>query len=120
MPFTAELGGKDPFVVFADADLDAAAKKAAGQYDDAGQVCLSGTRLLVEESVRDDFLERFHAAVDEHVLGDPRERRDDDLADDPPRPPRARRGLRRARARGGQQILRGGARGSAACSTSRR
>jgi acyl-CoA reductase-like NAD-dependent aldehyde dehydrogenase len=71
--FTAELGGKNPFVVFADADLDAAAAKAAGQYDDAGQVCLSGTRLLVEESVREDFLERFHAAVDAHVLGDPRD-----------------------------------------------
>ena len=73
MPFTAELGGKNPLIVFADADLDAAARKAAGQYDDAGQVCLSGTRLLVEESVRDEFLERFHAAVDEQVLGDPRE-----------------------------------------------
>ena len=34
-----------------DADIDAAAKKAAGQYDDAGQVCLAGTRLLVESSV---------------------------------------------------------------------
>jgi betaine-aldehyde dehydrogenase/5-carboxymethyl-2-hydroxymuconic-semialdehyde dehydrogenase len=72
-PFTAELGGKNPFLVFADADLDAAARKAAAQYDDAGQVCLSGTRLLVEESVRDDFLDRFGAAADEHVLGDPRE-----------------------------------------------
>jgi acyl-CoA reductase-like NAD-dependent aldehyde dehydrogenase len=73
VPFTAELGGKNPFVVFADADLDAAARKAAGQYDDAGQVCLSGTRLLVEESVLSEFLERFHAATDEHVLGDPAE-----------------------------------------------
>ena len=53
MPFTAELGGKGPLIVFADADLEAAAAKAAGQYDDAGQVCLAGTRLLVEESVRD-------------------------------------------------------------------
>ena len=42
VPFTAELGGKSPFIVFADADLDAAARKAAGQYDDAGQVCLAG------------------------------------------------------------------------------
>ena len=73
VPFTAELGGKNPLVVFADADLDLAAQKAALQYDDAGQVCLSGTRLLVEESVADAFLERFHARVDEHVLGDPRE-----------------------------------------------
>jgi acyl-CoA reductase-like NAD-dependent aldehyde dehydrogenase len=73
VPFTAELGGKGPLIVFADADLDAAAAKAAGQYDDAGQVCLAGTRLLVEESVRDAFLERFHAGVDAQVLGDPRE-----------------------------------------------
>ena len=52
VPFTGELGGKGPLLVFADADLEAAARKAAGQYDDAGQVCLAGTRLLVEESRR--------------------------------------------------------------------
>jgi acyl-CoA reductase-like NAD-dependent aldehyde dehydrogenase len=73
VPFTAELGGKSPFIVFADADIDAAAAKAAGQYDDAGQVCLAGTRILVESSVLGAFLERFHAAVDAHVLGDPRD-----------------------------------------------
>jgi 5-carboxymethyl-2-hydroxymuconic-semialdehyde dehydrogenase len=73
VPFTAELGGKNPFVVFADADLDAAATKAAGQYDDAGQVCLAGTRLLVDASVAEEFLERFHSVVDSHVLGDPRD-----------------------------------------------
>jgi betaine-aldehyde dehydrogenase/5-carboxymethyl-2-hydroxymuconic-semialdehyde dehydrogenase len=73
VPFTGELGGKGPLIVFEDADLDAAATKAAGQYDDAGQVCLAGTRLLVQESVREPFLERFHAAVDRHILGDPRE-----------------------------------------------
>jgi betaine-aldehyde dehydrogenase/5-carboxymethyl-2-hydroxymuconic-semialdehyde dehydrogenase len=72
-PFTGELGGKGPLIVFEDADLDAAAVKAAGQYDDAGQVCLAGTRLLVQESVRDEFLDRFHAAADAHVLGDPRD-----------------------------------------------
>ena len=73
VPFTAELGGKGPLIVFADSDLDAAAAKASGQYDDAGQVCLAGTRLLVEESVREAFLERFHAGVDAQVLGDPRD-----------------------------------------------
>ena len=73
VPFTAELGGKGPLLVFADADLDAAAQKAALQYDDSGQNCMAGTRLLVEESVAGEFLERFHAAVDAHVLGDPRE-----------------------------------------------
>jgi len=72
VPFTAELGGKGPFVVFADANLDAAAKKAAGQYDDSGQVCLAGTRLLVEETVAAEFLDLFHAYTDKHVLGDSR------------------------------------------------
>ncbi|HET7566685.1 MAG TPA: aldehyde dehydrogenase [Gaiellaceae bacterium] len=73
VPFTAELGGKSPLVVFADADLDAAAAKAALMYDDSGQNCMAGTRILVEESVRDAFLERFHAFADELVLGDPRD-----------------------------------------------
>jgi acyl-CoA reductase-like NAD-dependent aldehyde dehydrogenase len=73
VPFTAELGGKSPLVVFADADLDAAAQKAALQYDDSTQNCMAGTRLLVEESAAGEFLERFHASVDAHVLGDPRE-----------------------------------------------
>ncbi|HEY2790405.1 MAG TPA: aldehyde dehydrogenase [Gaiellales bacterium] len=72
VPFTAELGGKGPFVVFADADLEAAAAKAAGQYDDAGQVCLAGTRLLVAREVADEFLARFDRHTDAHVLGDPR------------------------------------------------
>src|SRR5262249_53306217 len=50
-----------------------AARKAAGQYDDAGQVCLAGTRLLVQESVGEPFLDLFHHFTDEHVLGDPRD-----------------------------------------------
>ncbi len=72
VPFTAELGGKGPFVVFADADVDAAARKAAGQYDDSGQVCLAGTRLLVENSIAAEFLDLFNNYVDKHVLGDSR------------------------------------------------
>src|SRR5580704_13402791 len=67
VPFTAELGGKGPFMVFADADLDAAAEKAAVMFDDGGQVCLAGTRLLVDASV-----ERFEVATKRHVLGDSR------------------------------------------------
>lgn len=71
-PFTAELGGKGPLLVFADADIDAAARMAAGQYDDAGQVCLAGTRLLVEESIADDFRDLLDIYTDKHVLGDSR------------------------------------------------
>lgn len=69
VPFTAEMGGKGPLIVFADADIDAAASKAAWQYDDSGQVCLAGTRLLVEASIEDEFLTRFHAHVDALTLG---------------------------------------------------
>jgi betaine-aldehyde dehydrogenase/5-carboxymethyl-2-hydroxymuconic-semialdehyde dehydrogenase len=73
VPFTGELGGKGPFVVYADADLDLAVEKAALMYDDAGQVCLAGTRLIVEASIRDEFLERFTAQSELHVLGDSRD-----------------------------------------------
>jgi acyl-CoA reductase-like NAD-dependent aldehyde dehydrogenase len=73
VPFTAELGGKSPLVIFADADLDAAAAKASLMYDDSGQNCMAGTRILVEESIGDAFVERFHACTDELVLGDPRD-----------------------------------------------
>ena len=73
VPFTGELGGKGPLLVFGDADLDDAAARAARMYDDGGQVCLAGTRLLVDADIASDFLERFHAAVDQHVPGDPRE-----------------------------------------------
>ena len=72
-PFTAELGGKGPFLVFSDADLSSAADQAAVMYDDAGQVCLAGTRLLVEESVREPFVELFKDAVHRHHLGDSRD-----------------------------------------------
>jgi acyl-CoA reductase-like NAD-dependent aldehyde dehydrogenase len=73
VPFTAELGGKGPFVVYADADLDLAAQKAALMYDDAGQICLAGTRLLVQDGCRDDFVSRFTTVAKQHVLGDSRE-----------------------------------------------
>jgi len=73
VPFTAELGGKSCLLVFADADIDAAARKAAGQFDDSGQVCMAGTRLIVEKCVSEEFLERFHAYTDAHVLGDSRD-----------------------------------------------
>jgi betaine-aldehyde dehydrogenase/5-carboxymethyl-2-hydroxymuconic-semialdehyde dehydrogenase len=73
VPFTGELGGKGPLIAFADADLDDAVARAAGMYDDSGQVCLAGTRLLVDDAIADEFLARFDEAVDRQVLGDPRE-----------------------------------------------
>ncbi len=72
-PVSFELGGKSPFLVFDDADLPAAAATAAYQYDNSGQVCLAGTRLLVQESVLEDFIELLRARVAEIRVGDPRE-----------------------------------------------
>ncbi|HEX5408069.1 MAG TPA: aldehyde dehydrogenase, partial [Pseudonocardiaceae bacterium] len=72
-PVSLELGGKSPFLVFADTDLDLAVTNAVEQYDNAGQVCLAGTRLLVEESIRDEFVARFLARAAELRQGDPRD-----------------------------------------------
>ena len=72
-PVSFELGGKSPFIVFEDADLDAAAATAAYQYDNSGQVCLAGTRLLVQDSIRDDFMTRFERNVQAIKVGDPRD-----------------------------------------------
>lgn len=70
---SSELGGKSPFIVCADADLDAAAQTVAGQYINAGQVCLAGARILVEASIEQQFLEKVRAAVGHMTVGDPRE-----------------------------------------------
>jgi betaine-aldehyde dehydrogenase/5-carboxymethyl-2-hydroxymuconic-semialdehyde dehydrogenase len=73
-PVSFELGGKSPFIVFKDADLDLAVKTALGQYDNAGQVCLAGTRLLIERPIANEFLERMVEGVRASVvLGDPRQ-----------------------------------------------
>jgi acyl-CoA reductase-like NAD-dependent aldehyde dehydrogenase len=67
-----ELGGKGPQIVFADADLDAAADGIAfGVYHNAGQCCISGSRLLVEESVRDEIIDRVLAISGKIPYGDP-------------------------------------------------
>ncbi|MEU9838195.1 aldehyde dehydrogenase [Actinomadura sp. NPDC048032] len=72
-PLSLELGGKSPLLVFADADLDLAADLAVEQYDNAGQVCLAGTRLLVESSVADEFTARFVEKASRLRQGDPRD-----------------------------------------------
>jgi len=72
-PMSSELGGKSPFIVCADADLDAAAQTVAGQYMNAGQVCLAGTRVLVEKSIEAVFLAKVRDAVGHMVVGDPRD-----------------------------------------------
>jgi aminomuconate-semialdehyde/2-hydroxymuconate-6-semialdehyde dehydrogenase len=72
-PTSLELGGKSPFVAFADADLDAVVEQAVNQFDNAGQVCLAGTRLIVEASIHDELLERLAEAAAAIVQGDPRD-----------------------------------------------
>ena len=69
---TFELGGKSPNVVFADADLDAAAAGSHfGLYFNQGQCCCAGSRLFVEESVHDEFVEKLVGMNQSRVLGDP-------------------------------------------------
>jgi aminomuconate-semialdehyde/2-hydroxymuconate-6-semialdehyde dehydrogenase len=72
-PVSLELGGKSPFVIFGDTDLDAAVAQAVNQFDNAGQVCLAGTRFIVEQSLYDAFLERFTERSLALRQGDPRD-----------------------------------------------
>ena len=67
-----ELGGKNPQVVFADADLDAAADGVVfGLVFNAGQCCVSGSRLVVERSIADDFARRVVEKIGRLRIGDP-------------------------------------------------
>jgi acyl-CoA reductase-like NAD-dependent aldehyde dehydrogenase len=73
-PVTLELGGKSANIVFADADLERAAATAPGSvFDNAGQDCCARSRLLVERSVFDRFLELLEPAVAAWRVGDPRD-----------------------------------------------
>lgn len=72
-PVSLELGGKSPFIVLADADLEAAAATGALMYRNATQVCLAGTRFLVHRNVAERFLALMRARVNELRVGDPRE-----------------------------------------------
>lgn len=66
-----ELGGNAPFIVFDDADLDAAAAGAmVSKYRNAGQTCVCANRLLVQEGVYDEFAERLAVAVKNLKVGD--------------------------------------------------
>lgn len=71
-PVTLELGGKSANVIFADADLEKAAATAPyGVFDNAGQDCCARSRILVQRSVFDRFMELFEPAVKGVVVGDP-------------------------------------------------
>jgi succinate-semialdehyde dehydrogenase / glutarate-semialdehyde dehydrogenase len=68
---TMELGGHAPALVFEDADIDLASRVlSANKYRNAGQVCVSPTRMLVHDSVFDEFTAKFVAAANEIKVGD--------------------------------------------------
>lgn len=73
-PAVLELGGKAPFVVLDDADLDAAVAAATfGAFANSGQICMSTERIIVDAAVADDFVARLAARAQGLPLGDPRE-----------------------------------------------
>ena len=72
-PVLLELGGKAPFIVLEDADLDEAVKAAAfGAFMNQGQICMSTERIIVVDAIADAFVEKFQAKVGTLAVGDPR------------------------------------------------
>ncbi|WP_410982312.1 aldehyde dehydrogenase [Bacillus cereus] len=72
IPVSLELGGKSANIVFEDADLDEAVQGSIEAiYRNQGEICLAGSRLLVQESIYEQFLEKFVTAVKKIKVGDP-------------------------------------------------
>jgi acyl-CoA reductase-like NAD-dependent aldehyde dehydrogenase/ABC-type branched-subunit amino acid transport system ATPase component len=72
-PVLLELGGKAPLVILDDADIDEAVKAAAfGAFANQGQICMSTERIVIDEKVADEFLEKFTAKAKSLPFGDPR------------------------------------------------
>lgn len=69
---TMELGGKSPLIIFSDADLeDAVGGAIMGNFYSSGQVCSNGTRVFVQRSLKEAFLERLAARLSAAAIGDP-------------------------------------------------
>jgi acyl-CoA reductase-like NAD-dependent aldehyde dehydrogenase len=69
---TLELGGKSPNIVFPDADIEAAVRGATtGIFYGKGEVCAAGSRLLVDKSIKDEFIDKVAARAKKMVPGDP-------------------------------------------------
>ncbi|EKU47178.1 aldehyde dehydrogenase family protein [Staphylococcus massiliensis] len=72
--FSLELGGKSPLIVLDDADIEFASKAAVSKVvNNTGQVCTAGTRTLIPESLKDEFLEAVKREMENVKVGDPRE-----------------------------------------------
>jgi len=71
-PVTLELGGKSPNIIFADVDLDEAVEGAhMGLFSNQGQSCCAGSRVFVEETIYNEFVERSIARASRRIVGDP-------------------------------------------------
>lgn len=72
--FTLEMGGKSPLIVLKDADVDYAVDTACfGMFIHQGQICMAGSRIIVEEPIYEEFLKRFAAKAQTLQVGDPRD-----------------------------------------------
>ncbi|MBN9428616.1 MAG: aldehyde dehydrogenase family protein [Burkholderiales bacterium] len=72
VPALLELGGKSPNIIFDDADIDHAVIGASyGIFSNAGQSCIAGSRIFVQDSIYDEFAQRLTAAVKRLTVGDP-------------------------------------------------
>jgi aminomuconate-semialdehyde/2-hydroxymuconate-6-semialdehyde dehydrogenase len=109
VPLSFELGGKSPLLILDDADLDLAVDLTVEQFDNAGQVCLGAFRVLVHESLHDEFLQRVLAKARTLVQGDPRDEATDISAlVSRPHFERVRGFVERALADGATAVLGGG------------
>ena len=72
LKFRLELGGKSPFIVFDDANIESAVNgSVAGIFGATGQSCVAGSRLYLHEDIADEFLERMIALASDIQIGDP-------------------------------------------------
>ena len=98
--FSMELGGKSPFVIFDDADLERALDAAIFMiFSNNGERCTAGSRILVQQSIYADFAAKFAERAKRIVVGDPLDEKTDRRPDDQPGPPRQGARLHRARQR---------------------
>ncbi|MCP3674087.1 MAG: aldehyde dehydrogenase family protein [Gammaproteobacteria bacterium] len=75
---TLELGGKSPFIVFDDADLDSAVEGVVDAiWFNQGQVCCAGSRLLVQEGIAESFIEKIKQRMAKLIIGDPLDKNTD-------------------------------------------
>lgn len=105
IPVELELGGKDAFIVCADANLDRAARAAVwGGLINAGQMCISVERILVVDAVHDVFVEKLQREIEKVRVGAPNEHADMGPMTFPPQVETVRRHIADALARGARKL----------------